>query len=144
MQKDDDKILHVLIVEDDADVRLVTKLSLSTLANMQVSEAASGDEAISHVTANIFDAILLDVMMPEMDGPTTLNKIRELPNGTATPIIFLTAKVLPSEIERLQARSSYEVITKPFDPLTLGDELQRIMNKPVQNGVLKEQNDASL
>ena len=144
MQKDDNNILHVLIVEDDADVRLVTKLSLSTLANMQVSEAASGDEAISHVTSNIFDAILLDVMMPEMDGPTTLKKIRELPNGTATPIIFLTAKVLPSEIERLQALSTYEVITKPFDPLTLGDELQRIMNQPIQNGVLKEQNDASL
>ena len=143
MHQGNDKNFHALITEDDADVRIITKLSLSRIAHLQVSEAANGAEAISLVTSNNFDVILLDVMMPEMDGPTTFRKIRELPNGASTPIIFLTAKVLPSEIARLQALSAYEVITKPFDPLTLGDELQRIMSHPINTGDLDELHDPS-
>jgi CheY-like chemotaxis protein len=143
MHKDDNSP-HVLIVEDDADVRIITKLCLTKFGNMQVSEAQSGSEAITKVALNTYDVILLDVMMPEMDGPTTLHELREMPNGASTPIIFLTAKVLPSDIARLQALSTYEVLTKPFDPLTLGDELRRIMRHHIPASHQNEQHDAPI
>ena len=140
----DEQPLRILIVEDDPDVRLITRLSLTRIGNMLVTEADSGREAINKVASEKYDVILLDVMMPEMDGPTTLRTMRNLPNGTTTPILFLTAKVLPSEIKRLQALSTYEVITKPFDPLTLGDELQRIVRQHMMTGIPNEQHDTSI
>ena len=139
----DERPLRILIVEDDPDVRLITRLSLTRIGNMLVTEANSGREAINKVASEKYDVILLDVMMPEMDGATTLRTMRNLPNGTTTPIIFLTAKVLPSEIERLQVLSTYEVITKPFDPLTLGDELQRIVRQHMMTEIPNEQHDTS-
>jgi CheY-like chemotaxis protein len=96
---------------------------------MSVTDCASGQDALSKVKQHTYDAILLDVMMPSMDGPTTLKLIQELPNGATTPIVFLTAKVLPAEISRLTTLSNYEVISKPFDPLTLSDQLLKILGK---------------
>lgn len=135
---------HILIVEDDPDVRLITRLSLTRIGNMLVTEANCGQEAIDLVASDKYDVILLDVMMPIIDGPTTLQTIRSMPNGATTPIIFLTAKVLPSEIERLQALSTYEVITKPFDPLTLGSEIQRIIRQHMTTGIHNVQHDPSI
>ena len=140
----DERPQHILIVEDDPDVRLIIRLSLTRIGNMLVTEAICGQEAIDLVASDKYDAILLDVMMPEMDGATTLRRIRELSNGATTPIIFLTAKVLPREIERLQTLSTYEVITKPFDPLTLGNEIQRIIRQHIPTGIHNERHDSSI
>ena len=140
----DERPQHILIVEDDPDVRLIIRLSLTRIGNMLVTEANCGQEAIDLVASDKYDVILLDVMMPIIDGPTTLQKIRSMPNGATTPIIFLTAKVLPNEIERLQALSTYEVITKPFDPLTLGNEIQRIIRQHMTTGIHNKQHDPSI
>lgn len=140
----DERPQHILIVEDDPDVRLIIRLSLTRIGNMLVTEANCGQEAIDLVASDKYDVILLDVMMPIIDGPTTLRKIRSMPNGATTPIIFLTAKVLPNEIERLQALSTYEVITKPFDPLTLGNEIQRIIRQHMTTGIHNKQHDPSI
>ena len=92
MHQGNDKNFHVLITEDDADVRIITKLSLSRIAHLQVSEAANGAEAISQVTSNNFDVILLDVMMPGMDGHEVCRRLKRDPKTADIPVIFLTAR----------------------------------------------------
>ncbi len=120
--------LKILVVEDDCDVRLIINLSLSRVASMDVQEAMSGQSALEMVEKNKFDVVLLDVMMPDMDGPTTLRALRLIPGGENLPVIFLTAKALPNEINRLKNTSALDVITKPFDPMKLGSQIQQILD----------------
>ncbi|HID49778.1 MAG TPA: response regulator, partial [Chromatiales bacterium] len=75
------------------------------------------------------ELLLIDVMMPDMDGPTTLAALRDLPGLTDTPAIFITAKVQPDEIAQLQNHGAVDIITKPFDPMTLSDQIRRIWDK---------------
>jgi CheY-like chemotaxis protein len=91
---------------------------------MEVIEAASGREGLQRAADEAPDAILLDVMMPGMDGPTTLSALRATPATAAIPVVFLTAKAMPSEIERLRGLGAEGVLTKPFDPLTLAGQLR--------------------
>lgn len=121
---------NVLIVEDDPDVRLITRLSINKIGGMNATEASSGKRAVELVEQNRFDLILLDVMMPEMDGPTTLSRIRNIDNGVDVPVIFLTAKALPKEIDRLLTFGVQGVITKPFDPMTLSQVVNDILAGP--------------
>jgi CheY-like chemotaxis protein len=116
--------MKILVVDDDEDVRTITRLSLTTVGGMAVVEAASGRAAIETALQERPDLILLDVMMPGMDGVETLAAIRSYAAIANTPIVFLTAKALQSEVERLMRFNVAAVFIKPFDPMTLPDQLR--------------------
>jgi CheY-like chemotaxis protein len=118
--------MKVLVVDDDDDVRTITRLSLTTIGGMTVVEAPNGHTAIDLALVERPDLILLDVMMPEMDGPQTLARLRSHEALAATPVVFLTAKALRSEIDRLLDLQVAAVFVKPFDPLTLGSRLRDV------------------
>lgn len=117
----------VLLVDDEADIRRIAILSLQTIAGWTVREARSGREALTMLEEQRPDLVLLDVMMPEMDGPTTLANMRGNRCFDGIPVIFLTAKALPSDHAMLQRLGASGVLTKPFDPLLLAAQVDRIM-----------------
>jgi CheY-like chemotaxis protein len=119
--------VKVLIVDDDEDIRAVTGLALRKLASWEVATAASGGEALPMARDQKPDLILLDVMMPSLDGLATLAKLGEDPATAAIPVIFLTAKVQAHEVEGYLARGARGVIRKPFDATTLPAEIRRIL-----------------
>ena len=113
------ELSSVLFVEDDVDIQEVARLSLEIVGGLDVRVAGSGAEALELVRSSIPDLVLLDVMMPGMDGPTTLAALRLEPGMASVPVIFVTAKVQASELEQYTALGAIGVIAKPFDPLTL-------------------------
>ncbi|HZY20277.1 MAG TPA: response regulator [Ramlibacter sp.] len=115
---------RVLLVEDDADIRTIAALALETVGGLTLQACASGAEALACAPAFGADLLLLDVMMPGMDGPTTLARLRELPATATTPVVFMTAKVQGSEIAHYRSLGAVGVITKPFDPMSLANEVQ--------------------
>ena|SRR5215207_8933291 len=110
---------RVLIVDDDTDVREVAKVSLQAVAGWDVLTAGGGEEGAALAAAERPEAILLDVMMPDLDGPATLARLRDDGATSELPVIFLTAKTQGAEVERLKALGAAAVLTKPFDPMTL-------------------------
>jgi CheY-like chemotaxis protein len=116
--------VKVLVVDDEEDVRYVARLSLGRVGGMNVIEAASGEEGIARAKSDHPDFILLDMMMPGMDGATTFHALRASADTASIPIVFLTAKSMSAELQRLGARG---VITKPFDPMTLATEIAAIL-----------------
>jgi CheY-like chemotaxis protein len=116
--------VKVLIVDDEPDIRRIATLSLARLGAMDVIEAANGEDALRRAQDEKPDAILLDVMMPGRDGPSTLAALRADPGTAAIPVVFLTAKAMPSEIERLRKLGAVGVLTKPFDPMKLAADLR--------------------
>lgn len=114
----------VLLVDDEEDIRLVAKACLERLAGWRVQSASSGLDALEHVHAERPDAILLDVMMPGLDGPATLTRLRSDPETAAIPVLFLTAKAQASDRADLEALGAQAVLTKPFDPMTLPDQIR--------------------
>jgi two-component system OmpR family response regulator len=115
------QLQSVLYVDDDPDVREVVQTALCLTAGLTVHVAGSGDRAIEIAHDVLPDLMLLDVMMPGLDGPATLLRMRASAMLSDIPIIFLTAKVMPAEIARLHQLGAIGVIPKPFDPLKLGD-----------------------
>lgn len=118
---------HLLLVDDDADIREVARAGLEALAGWRVSVADSGGEALSAVAADPPDAILLDVMMPGLDGPATLERLKADESTSAIPVILLTAKVQPAELRRFSTLGVADVIAKPFDPMTLHERVERAL-----------------
>ncbi len=121
------KPLKVLHVDDCDDVRTVVGLTLSSVGGMQVTQSASGPEAIEAVADIDPDLLLLDVMMPEITGPELLTHLRQMERLRETPVVFLTAKAAPEEIETLMKAGAAAVITKPFDAMKLPEHLTRIL-----------------
>jgi two-component system OmpR family response regulator len=119
--------MKVLIIDDDADIRSIVRLSLGRLGGMEVVEAASGAEGVRKAQDEKPDAILLDMMMPAMDGSATLAALRAQPATATTPVIFLTAKAMRDEIDRLGALGAAGVLIKPFDPRTLPGEVRALL-----------------
>lgn len=117
-------MLRILYVEDEADIRQVAIFALEE--DYILESCASGQEALDRAVVFRPDLVLLDVMMPGMDGPTTLQKLREIPELREVPVIFLTAKVQPREIEGLKAMGAVDVIAKPFDPMGLVEQIREI------------------
>ena len=117
-------LTKVLAVEDDPDIQKVIKLALATVGGLDVTLASSGQEALAALDQNRPDIILLDVMMPGMDGPTTLQHIRERAELHDIPAIFLTAKAQTHEVQKLIDLGAIAVIAKPFDPMMLAEELR--------------------
>jgi two-component system, OmpR family, response regulator len=120
-------IEKVLLVDDEPDIRAVAKIALGAVGGWQVVVCESGTEAIAQAAAEAPDIILLDVMMPEMDGPTTFKKLREQASTASIPIIFLTAKVQPQEIQAYLDLGAVGVINKPFDPMTLATQVKGVV-----------------
>ncbi len=118
--------LHkIMLVEDDTDIQQIVEISLSSMGGYEVLVCTSGYEALEK--AGIFDPdiILLDVMMPGLDGPSTLRGLREIATTSKTPVIFLTAKVMPQEVDEYKNMGAVDVISKPFNPLTLADRINK-------------------
>lgn len=118
---------RILVVDDEDDIREVATLSLEMVAGYEVLGARSGRDGINIATVEQPDAILLDVMMPDMDGPTTLEYLRTQPSTADIPVVFLTAKVQPSERARFASLGAKAVLSKPFDPMTLAAELAQAL-----------------
>jgi DNA-binding response OmpR family regulator len=118
--------MKILIVDDDADIRSIARLSLSRLGGMDVIEAASGGEGVRRAREETPDVILLDMMMPTMDGVATLAALRSQPATALTPVIFLTARA-GEEAERLRALGAAGVLIKPFNPRTLSQDVRALV-----------------
>ena len=116
----------ILYVEDDPDIQEVAKMSLEMLGGYTLQVCSSGAEAIDVAQCFQADLVLLDVMMPEMDGPTTLTTLREFPEMKNVPAVFMTAKVMPDDVEYYKAMGAVDVISKPFDPMGLATRIGEI------------------
>jgi CheY-like chemotaxis protein len=117
----------VMLVDDEDDIRTIGNLSLSRVGGWQTVLASSGAEAVEKAAAEKPDLILLDVMMPGMDGPTTFGKLRAQEATARTPIIFMTAKIQKQEVARYLELGALGVIGKPFDPMTLPQEIRKLV-----------------
>ncbi|PPK52576.1 response regulator [Marinobacter persicus] len=118
---------RVLYVEDDPDIRAVAELALVDVAGFEARLCESGQQALEQVDDFHPDLVLLDVMMPGMDGPETLRALQERPGGLPVPAVFMTARLQPEEIEEYRAMGAIGVIPKPFDPMTLGDQIRELL-----------------
>lgn len=119
--------MKILVIDDDEHIRKVAKLALEKVGGMQFVEASDGQQGASLAAAEKPDVILLDVMMPVLDGPGTFALIRTNPDLSHVPIIFLTAKAMNAEIERLRNLGAAGVLTKPFKAMTLAEDVRAIL-----------------
>ena len=114
---------HILVIDDEDDIREVAMLSLETAGDFRVTTANGGRAGVERASADRPDLILLDVMMPELDGPATFELLRQNDVTRDVPVVFLTAKVQASDRRRLGGLGALGLLPKPFDPLTLADEI---------------------
>lgn len=117
---------RVMLVDDNADIRTIVKLALEKVGGLTVCACESGPEALERLAGFKPQLVLLDVMMPDMDGPTVFRRIREQPGMADIAIVFLTAKATNREIQALRALAPLDVIGKPFDPMTLHEKVKAI------------------
>jgi CheY-like chemotaxis protein len=113
----------ILYVDDEPDIREVVQMSLSLVEGLDVQVCESGERALQLLPQLKPDLLLLDVMMPGMDGPSTLQKLRTLPGLEKIPVVFMTAKAMPQEVARFRELGAVSVIAKPFDPIQLGNQV---------------------
>ncbi|WNZ21550.1 response regulator [Leptolyngbya sp. NK1-12] len=118
---------RILIVDDEDDIRDVVQVSLEEFAGWQTLSAASGMEALCLATTEPVDAVLLDISMPDMDGFELCEALQNHPKTQNLPVIVLTAKVLPSDQQRFTQLDVAGVITKPFDPMTIWQQIGAIL-----------------
>lgn len=118
---------RLLLIEDEADIREVASTALELLGGFAVSTAGSGEAGIEAATADPPDAILLDVMMPGIDGPETLRRLRTSAATASVPVVFLTASVQSADVAALRGLDCTGVIAKPFDPLTIVDQVREVL-----------------
>lgn len=123
------QLQKILFVDDDEDIHLIVKICLQDIPNLELRSCFSGEEAIKTALNFHPDLILLDVMMPGMDGISTLKAMRLIPSLTKTPVIFLTAKAQKNEIEEYLKYGIADVIVKPFEITTLVKDIEKIWYK---------------
>lgn len=119
------ELKKILYVEDEEDIQAIAKIALEDIGNFTVKSCGSGQEALAVVEAFNPDLVLLDVMMPGLDGPATLRELRKLSTMKKVPIIFMTAKIQDSEVEQYRKLGVLDVLPKPFDPMTLADTIRQ-------------------
>lgn len=117
----------ILLVDDEDDIREVAQMSLEMTAGWEVLTASSGADGVRVAAAERPDAILLDVMMPGMDGPATARALRAAPETAEIPIILLTAKVQAADRRRFDDLGVAGILAKPFDPMALADEVRGVL-----------------
>ena len=118
------KLQRILYVEDEPDIQTIAQIALETIGGFTLELCSSGQEALDKAPDFAPDLILLDVMMPGMDGPSTLEALRRDPKTAHTAVIFMTAKAQPHEIRLYMELGALGVITKPFDPMTLTNQVK--------------------
>ena len=117
----------ILLVDDDASIREVTQASLELMGGWKVILAESGREALRIAARESVDAILLDVMMPGMDGRSTLEALRREEKTKEVPVVFLTARLQPTERRSLEGLDVAGVLAKPFDPVRLHEQVAELL-----------------
>jgi DNA-binding response OmpR family regulator len=127
------ELKKILYVEDEKDIQTIAELALKDVGGFTLEVCSSGAEAIAKCSNFKPDLILLDIMMPEMDGPTTLKKLRETADCAKTPVVFMSAKTQVTEVEEFLKLGATDFISKPFDPMTLSDQLQAIWKRYSEN-----------
>jgi len=122
----DSSLNRILYVEDEPDIQEVARMALEMVGGFTVQICSSGQEAVEVAPGFAPDLILLDVMMPGMDGPSTMKALREIETLSQTPVAFMTAKVQPNEIQEYIELGAINVIPKPFDPMTLSAQVVEV------------------
>lgn len=120
------ELKKILMVDDDDAIRRVAQLTLSRIGKFEVALAKSGAEALDLVSKDRPDLILLDVMMPGMDGPAVFHRLKQNEQTEAIPIVFMTAKIQRHEVEAYSQMGATGVISKPFEPGELPDQLRQL------------------
>ncbi|WP_301750341.1 response regulator [uncultured Erythrobacter sp.] len=120
-------MIRVLYVDDEPDIREIALLALSLDPGVESRGAASGREALAIIDEWLPDLVLLDVMMPGLDGPSTLARLRENPASMAVPVVFITARAQSQEIQNFTTLDAVGVIAKPFDPMTLAQQVRTFL-----------------
>jgi CheY-like chemotaxis protein len=115
-------MIRILYVDDESDIREVAQMALELDPEFEVRACASGAEGIEAAAAWQPDLILLDVMMPVMDGPTVLQRLGEIPETAAIPVVFITARTQAKEVDALRELGARGVLAKPFDPMALAGQ----------------------
>jgi len=118
----------LLYVDDDADIREIVEMSLGLDGTLRVISSSGGEHALSTMRSERPDLVVLDVMMPGMDGPAILGRMRADPQLRHIPVIFMTAKADPKEVARFRELTAIGVIAKPFDPMALGGQVRALWN----------------
>ena len=126
------EINSILLVDDEPDIRTIAEMSLSQVGGWKTMLASSGAQALELATANKPDVILLDVMMPEMDGVATFKALAAQDETRNIPVIFMTAKVQSHEKQNYVGFGAAGVIPKPFDPMQLPKEIRNILEQPAE------------
>jgi|694.fasta_scaffold119317_4 CheY-like chemotaxis protein len=119
--------MKILIIDDEDDVRDIASMCLGLIDGEQVLTASGGAEGLELAEQHAPDVILLDLMMPVMDGTETIQKLRANPKTANIPVIFLTVKNIQSEVDRLMHLGALAVMRKPFEPTTLGSQINEIV-----------------
>ena len=122
--------MKVLVIDDDDDIRLIAGMSLGRVGGMEVIDASGGAEGVRKAREEHPDVILLDMMMPVMDGAETLKALRGDPVTATTPVIFLSCKAVGAEVDRMMTLGAAGVLLKPFDPRTLSDDVRALVKPP--------------
>ncbi len=122
------ELSKILYVEDGPDIQTVAAMALEMIGGLTLEVCSSGEEALAKGEGFKPDLILLDVMMPEMDGPTTLGNLRKVSSLNDIPAVLMTAKVTPADVQNYKDMGAVDVIPKPFDPMTLAEQVREIWN----------------
>lgn len=122
-------IRTVLLVDDEEDIRTIAQISLARVGGWETLLAGSGPEALRIAAEKLPDLVLLDVMMPHMDGPAVLAALRADPHTAQLPVIFLTARVQRGDLGHFVALGALGAIAKPFDPMRLPQEIRRLVER---------------
>lgn len=120
------QLQRILHIEDDPSIQEIARIALEVVGGFEVKTCDGGAAGLAVAEAFAPDLVLLDVMMPGMDGPQTLERLRELPGLLYTPVVLMTAKVQSQEVEGYRALGAVGVITKPFDPMQLAAEIRAL------------------
>lgn len=122
----DRQLKHIACVDDDEDILRVAELTLELIGGFKITTFSSGDAALSGLAAAAPDLVLLDVMMPKMDGVETFRALQKRDDLRHLPVVFLTAKIQPHERHEYEAMGAAGILAKPFDPATLAAEINGI------------------
>ena len=125
--------LRVLHIDDQPDIRAVVAMSLGLNSEIEVRSCASGKDGLAAAAECPPDIILLDVMMPVMDGPETLRHLRENPKTADIPVVFVTARAQTRELEHFKSLGAADVIAKPFDPMTFAASVRDRCSRPMRD-----------
>lgn len=123
------QLRSVIYADDEPDIREIAALALGLDGSLVVYTCDSGEAALAAALEHGADLLLLDVMMPGLDGPATLARFRERPELAMIPVVFVTAKTLPAELQRFRALGAADVISKPFDPMRLLEQVRMIWER---------------